>query len=205
MGFMPLNWMRLWAAGEIPKDTTTTQLLVGTAICWAIAWALAYFLVVSARGIRMRKEREELEFQQRLAAPLAEIHPSQVLIQAGEKAYGACHASLKEVKTVGFSAGTQGVSVRVAKGVTLRTSGTRGKAVKGLVSVSTGELVITDRRIVFSGDRKSFAIPLEDLLGTTNYADGFGFSDSKSSYTLVADNDRECQLFAVALNKVLRG
>lgn len=205
MGFVPLNWIRLWVAGDIPKDATITQFFVGTLICWGIAGALGYFLVVSARGIKIRKAKEEQELQQLLAAPLTEIRPSQALVKAGEKAYGAVKASLQEVKTVGYSAGTTGMSVRVAKGVTLRTSGTRGKAVKGMVSVATGELVITDKRVIFSGDQKFFAIPLDDLLGTTNYSDGFGFSDSKTTYTLITNDERGRLLFAVALNKVVRG
>lgn len=205
MGFVPFNWIRLWATDDAPKDATLTQFLVGTLICWGVAGALGYFLVVSARGIKIRKAKEEQEFQQLLAQPLTEIRPAQALIKAGEKAYGAVKASLQEFKTVGYSAGSTGMSVRVAKGVTLRTSGMRGKAVKGMVSVATGELVISDKRVIFSGDKKSFAIPLEDLLGTTNYTDGFGFSDSKTTYTLITSNDRDRMLFGVALNKVIRG
>ncbi|GAC1379854.1 MAG: hypothetical protein NVSMB40_19520 [Aquirhabdus sp.] len=102
--------------------------------------------------------------QQLLAQPLTEIRPAKALVKPGEKAYAAVMASLQEVKTVGYSAGTSGISVRVAKGVTLRTGGARGRAVKGMVSVATGELVITDKRLIFAGDSKSFAIPLEDLL-----------------------------------------
>lgn len=204
MGFVPFNWIRLWAAGDTPKEATLTQFLVGTLVCWGIAGALGYFLVVSARGIKIRKAKEEQELQQLLAAPLTEIRPSQALVKADEKAYGAVMASLQETKTVGYSAGTTGMSVRVAKGLTLRSSGTRGKAIKGMVAVASGELVITDKRVIFAGDRKSFAIPLADLLNTTNYNDGFGFSDSKATYTLTTSNDRERMLFGVALNKVLR-
>lgn len=58
--------------------------------------------------------------------------------------------------------------------------------------------------MIFAGDRKSFAIPLADLLNTTNYKDGFGFNDSKTTCTLTTDSDRDRMLFAVALNKVLR-
>lgn len=50
---------------------------------------------------------------------------AKALLKAGEKAYASVQASLQEEKTVGYSVGTTGISVRVAKGVTLRTSGTR--------------------------------------------------------------------------------
>ena len=205
MGFLPLNWIRLWASGDIHKDATITQLLIDSMICWGIAGALGYFLVISARGIKIRKAKDEQDLQQFLSQPLAEIKPAQALIKAGEKAYAAVMASLQEMQTVGYSAGTTGMSMRVAKGVTLRTSGMRGKALKGMVSVASGELVITDKRVLFAGDRKSFAIPLDDLLNTTNYTDGFGFSDGKTTYTLITSSDRDRARFDVALNKVLRG
>jgi len=73
-----------------------------------------------------------------------------------------------------------------------------------MVSVASGELVITDKRVIFAGDKKSFAIPLPDLLSSTNYADGFGFSDNKNTYTLATNNDRERLVFAATLDKVLR-
>jgi hypothetical protein len=201
---MPINWIRLWAIGETAKGSSLSEFLIGTLICWGIAGALGYFLVISARGIKIRKAKEEEEFQQLLAAPLTEIRPAKALLKADEKAYGSVMASLQETKTVGYSAGSTGMSVRVAKGVTLRTSGTRGKAIKGMVSVSSGELVITDKRVIFAGDKKSFAIPLGDLINTTNYNDGFGFSDSKTTYTLTTDDDKARMLFSIALNKILR-
>lgn len=201
---VPLNWIRLWASGDIPKDATLMQFLLGTAICWSISAGLAYFLIISARGIKIREAKDEQAMQVLLAQPLTEIRPSVALIKSGERAFCAVGAELLKQQTVGFTANTSGVSVRVAKGVTLRTSGTKGKAVKGMVNVSSGELVVTDQRIIFSGDRKSFSIPLENLLNSTNYADGFGFSDSKSTYTLRTANDKERLQFAIALQKVIR-
>jgi hypothetical protein len=204
MVYLPFEWIGQATLLGAPKGAALRELVISTLICWGIAGAFGFFLVLYGRRIKLRRAKEEQEMQQLLAAPLAEIKPSHALIKAGEKAYGAVMARLQETKTVGYSAGTTGVSVRVAKGVTLRTSGTRGKAIKGMVSVASGELVVTDKRVVFAGDKKSFAIPLGDLLNTTNYKDGFGFSNDKATYTLTTDNDRQRMLFAVALNKVLR-
>ena len=142
--------------------------------------------------------------QELLAQPLTEIKPRQALLKSGEKAYGSVFARLQEVQTVGYSGGSSGVSVRVAKGVTLRTGSMRAYAVKGAVIVASGEIVITDQRILFAGDRKSFDIPLESLLNVTSYSDGFGFHDNKKTYTFLTDNDRDRVTFGVALNKVLR-
>lgn len=203
LAFVPLNWIRLWIIGDIPKSATLTEFLVGTLICWALAAGIGYFLVMSARGLKRRKEREAVALQQMLAEPLTEIRPSKAIIKPGEKAYAAVLANLMEVQTVGYSAGTAGVSFRIAKGVTVRTGGIRGKAEKEMVKAASGELVITESRVLFSGDRKSFDIPLAKLLNATNYSDGFGFSDNKKTYTLTTENDADRLKFAVALEKVL--
>jgi hypothetical protein len=200
---VPINWIRLWITGEVPKDATISQFLIGTLICWALAGGVAYFLLVSARGIKRRKEREALALQQMLEQPLTEIRPNKAIIKPGEKAYAAVQAELMEVQTVGYSGNTAGLSVRIAKGVTVRTGGIRAKAIKGMGSAASGELVITDSRVLFSGDRKSFAISLSQLLSATNYSDGFGFSDNKKTYTLTTSNDADRLKFAVALQKVL--
>ena len=205
LALVPFNWLRIWISGENPKDSTLTQFLVGTLICWTISAGLAYFLIVSARGIKLRKAREEKAVQEMLAAPLTAIQPRKAIIKNGETAFAAVKAELQEVKTVGYSAGSSGVSVRVAKGVTLRTSGMRGKAVKEMVCVASGELVVTDCRIIFAGDRKSFTIPLDEVLSTTNYNDGFGISDSKVTYTLTTADESAKLKFSIALQKVLRG
>jgi len=203
LALVPINWIRLWVAGDIPKDSTFSQFLIGTSICWTLAAGIGYFLVVSARGIKRRKEKEALALQQMMEQPLTEIRPSKAIIKPDEKAYAAILADLMEVQTVGYSGSTAGVSLRIVKGITVRTGGIRGKAVKSMVSAASGELVITDNRVLFSGDRKSFAIPLSQLLSATNYSDGFGFSDNKRTYTLTTANDADRLRFAVALQKVL--
>lgn len=203
-GLMPLNWLRLWLTGGLAEDATFASLFIGALVCWSIAGGIGYFLVVSARGIKRRQQVEEQELQELLNQPLVEVKPSRALLKTGEKAYGAVNASLQELKTVGYSAGSKGISVRVAKGVTLRSGGMRGKAEKGVVQVATGELVITNERVIFAGDMKSFAIPLDSLLNTTNFSDGIGFSDNKTTYTLSIDDNKARMLFAAIVDKVLR-
>jgi hypothetical protein len=122
IALVPFSWLRIWIAGENAEGSIFTQFLVGTLICWTISAGLAYFLSISARKIKGRKAREEKVMQEMLAAPLTAIQPRKAIIKNGEAAFAAVTAELQEVKTVGYSAGSSGVSVRVAKGVTLRTS-----------------------------------------------------------------------------------
>lgn len=200
---VPLNWVRLWIQNELSKNASTSDFLIGTIVCWALAAGIAYFLTRRHRALKLHGEQEE-DFRRRLLAqPLEEIRPNTAIINPGEKAYAAVLANLMEVQTVGYSANTSGVSLRLAKGVTFRTGGMRGRAAKGLVNAASGELVITESRVLFSGDRKSFDIPLIKLLNATHYSDGFRFSDAKKTYMLTTENNADRLEFAVVLEKVL--
>ncbi|MFZ3141169.1 DUF4236 domain-containing protein [Polaromonas sp.] len=73
---VPVNWSRLWFAGDIPINSTLTQLLIGTAICWGLSAGLAYFLIVSARGIRLKKIKDEQALQAMSSQALTEPEPT---------------------------------------------------------------------------------------------------------------------------------
>ena len=64
-------------------------------------------------------------------------------------------------QVVGYTGGSSGVSVRVAKGVSLRTGGSSRKPIRSVVrKYHFGDLIITNKRILFIGkdDRFEFAI-----------------------------------------------
>lgn len=203
LAWLPLNWTRLWLTGGLPKGTTVMGFLASTLVCWGLAIAIGYFTISMARRSKVCQAKEKIAMQELLAEPLTEIQPTTALLKSGEKAYGSVQASLKEVKTVGFSAGTTGISFRVAKGLSLRSSSTRGRAVRSMVNVADGELVVTNQRIIFAGDRKGFSIKLDNLINTTDYSDGFGFNDNRSTYTLTTGNATGRLLFSIALKKIL--
>lgn len=199
----PIGWVVQSLTNSLPPGNSPGAALLSAVISWGIAAGIWYLLKRARLSSALRRQREQLAVQEMLAAPLTEIKPRQVLLKGDEKAYAAVQASLQEMKTLGFKAGTTGVSIRVARGVTLRSAGTRGQAVKGMVAVASGELALTDRRIVFAGDLKSFAINLDDLISITPYDDGFGFGDSRSTHTVRMSPGKEHLLFKIALDKVL--
>ena len=117
------------------------------------------------------------------------VTPQKAIIQVGEIACSVAKASLMEKQTIGYKAGTAGVSFRVAKGLTLRTGGIQGRIVKDLIPVAHGELVITDSRIIFAGDTKSISSDLKQLISVNNYADGIAYSDHKKTYQFMIMNE----------------
>jgi len=205
LALVPVNWFKLWLAHELPADSTFSGFFIGTLICWGIAGGLGYFLIVSQRGRTRMQAAKAQAIQELMARPLIEIKPSHALLKAGEKAYASAQAVLHELKTVGYKAGSRGISVRVAKGVTLRSGSIRGHAVKGDIAVASGELVVTDQRVIFAGDRKSFVIPMAKLVNVTNYSDGFAFHEDKSNHVVEVQNDTDRTKFSVALQKVIHG
>ena len=72
--------------------------------------------------------------------------------------YAAPAYTFKDKEQVlGYTGKSSGVSVRVAKGLTYRTGGSGGQAIRGNIrKYNEGDLVITNKRIVFIGKDDSF-------------------------------------------------
>ena len=67
-----------------------------------------------------------------------------------------------------------GVSVRVIKGVTLRTGKIKGKPVEHsyMNNMGTGELYVTNKHLIFQSPTKAVKVPFAKLIGITPYTDG---------------------------------
>jgi len=75
-----------------------------------------------------------------------------------------------------YVGGSQGVSVRVMKGVYYRASAFRGEPVQttAMVNIDTGLLVVTNRHLTFVGPTKSIRIKYDKIISYTPYSDGIG-------------------------------
>lgn len=76
-----------------------------------------------------------------------------------------------------FVGGTQGFSVRVAKGVYYRAGAFKGHPVEtsSMEIIDGGRLGITDKHIYFAGLKKSFKVPYKKIVSFHPYDNGFGF------------------------------
>lgn len=114
-----------------------------------------------------------------------------IILQKNEICHYYCSARRYEtkVKTVGYEGGYSGVSVRVAKGVTFHTGGSRGHAVKQQVGVEyPGTIYITSKRIIFLGEKKNFTVNFSKIIGAQTYKDGFGIQTEKTTYNVLVDD-----------------
>ncbi|HEV2695408.1 MAG TPA: hypothetical protein VG347_21110 [Verrucomicrobiae bacterium] len=131
------------------------------------------------------------------------------LLQRGEIICWAEPSTLEEVKVVGrhYEGSSSGVSFRLAKGVRFTVGRQRGHAVSetAAVTTSTGELIITNKRLAFLGDNKSIALKFEKILDIHPASNGIKFSDGgKSGPKLIRYNsNRNADIICEVLNYVL--
>jgi len=127
----------------------------------------------------IRRSRRLFEIQHGNIPP---VQASNVVLKDGESADWIEPGTLYEEKVVSrhYEGGSSGVSFRVVKGVSFRVGVHRGQLVAetGNVAVSSGRLIITDRRMIFQGDRKSFAADFEKIVEMNPAPDGIRFSES---------------------------
>jgi hypothetical protein len=102
-----------------------------------------------------------------------------ILLRKDELCYLAVEAQLmKEVVDREWQGRSSGYSLRITRGLTYRFGSSRGKLVekgRSLAVDDTGDLVVTTRRTVFTGARRTLEMPHAKLLSLTVYSDGVRF------------------------------
>lgn len=112
------------------------------------------------------------------------VEPRKAILHPGELAFLAMPATLMEQKTLGYASSGSSVRVRVMKGVSVGSYGGHSHAVKGIVRTAQGELVVTNKRVIFAGDLKSFEFPLTKLTNIEGYSDGLSLHHGSTTHLL---------------------
>ena len=97
---------------------------------------------------------------------LPQLTNTPIILADGEQAVYACRAERVETKNrrIGTTGGGAGGSIRIAKGVSIRTGGTGSKSIYGDVEmVHGGEFVVTTDRIVFVANSRAFEEKLDSI------------------------------------------
>lgn len=87
-------------------------------------------------------------------------------LSPGEVIYFATPANtfVQKEQVVGYSGGSSGFNIRIAKGVTYRTGGSKGAPIRdNVIKYNPGDFIVTNQRVVFIGIKDSFDIPAEKL------------------------------------------
>lgn len=197
---------RIYALGQVPGgDMDTGGLLL-------IAPVLAVVLFVSVRSSKRKaiaeasnREEDRLKLEQlRNGQELMVYSPVRVMLKSGESAHAGVFASLHEDKTIGYKGASSGASIRIARGVSVRSGRMRGTAVKRDIVTSSGELVVTNRRLVFAGDKKSISIDLSKLVQAVSDESTILVSDNSKTHLFSTEPGFGFEAFKVTLDKVIK-
>lgn len=119
------------------------------------------------------------------------LSPIQVMgvnLLAGEQAYWNEPVTLIEERVVRreMVGRSQGVNIRIMRGVSYRIGGSRGQTmpVYGDVPIATGELILTNQRVLFKGDKKSIALLWRDVIGIDPYTNAITIHSGKAKQPL---------------------
>lgn len=132
-----------------------------------------------------------------------------VILQKNEVGHLYIPANLIEERVVGreYRGASKGVSVRVVKGVSFRVGQSKGRlhSEKAQISVSEGAFVITNKRVIFSGDRKSIAHNLTKLIDMRLYDDAFQYTITNRQSPIVIGlmGSAYAELCGIVLSKAL--
>jgi hypothetical protein len=131
-----------------------------------------------------------------------------VVLRKGESVHWIEPAKLWEEHVVSrrFEGGSSGVSIRVAKGLSFRVGQSRGHYVADTadVPVSEGNFIITNRRLIFQGQAKSFETKLDKLLEMENHLDGIRYSESnKQKRRMLQYYSKNGDIIVEILNQVI--
>ena len=119
------------------------------------------------------------------------ISSPSIMLKKNELAYFEQTATLliTQNKMIGSTGRSSGSSIRIAKGVYLRSGGSGSRRIyKDVTTQYPGLLSITNQRISFMHTQKAFEIPLEKLTNTSSTCNTLVLQQSNKSYVLDLSN-----------------
>lgn len=138
---------------------------------------------------------------------LPEVASPSILPKKGEKIHVECPASLmKEVTIRQYQGGYSGFSFPIGKtGIRYKVGGSRGHSVEvgtKLNVADTGTLVVSNKRVVYVGTRKTVEMPLAKLVNLNVYSDGIQFHMSNRVNAPLFRMAQGSELVAAIVNSV---
>lgn len=184
---------------RIIANTATSEILA------LILFGLAYYLY-TRKAKKINNQNEELmQNIERINSGSLSLEPvatSSIILKEGETAYFEESTYLLETKnkSLGRTGSGGGVSVKVAKGVYVRSGSGASKTVYGDVTTKyPGTFVITNMRLVFLSNQKPFDLPYSKITGFFPQDGCLGIQAGSKSYLVHVTSP---QLFIAAINKI---
>lgn len=187
-------------AGIAALITATTSVEYLTGAEWIFAVVLAVLAVIFFRkGAKSGAQKRgrggswngtfmtEQDLQQIQAGGLPALSGVPVILAEGEVAhfFAPARRAVTKKKAVGRTGKSGGVSVRVAKGVSVRSGGGASRTVyNDVTDFFEGQVVLTNRRIVFLAKQGGFDCKLDAISAITPEGDRIMVQAGKDAYRL---------------------
>lgn len=200
MGWKIGGALTLILAGVAALVSATTPAEYRTGIEWAVAAIFAVLAVLcfwrgskvsarkkAARGSVNETYMTDQDLQQIQAGVLPVLSGVPVVLSEDEVAhfFAPARRYITKKKAVGRTGSGGGVSVRVAKGVSLRTGGGASQTVyDDVTDVFDGQIVLTNRRIVFLASQNGFDCKLNTISAIVPEGDLIMIQAGAKSYRL---------------------
>ncbi len=119
------------------------------------------------------------------------VPPQGLVLHNGEICHyqGQAYAEKVKDRIAGYTSDYSGGSVRIAKGMSIRTGGSTRRAVRETVSERNyGILYITNERVVFLSEKNAFEKPFSLLTAFNPSVGGVVFQFGNTAYPLMTDD-----------------
>ena len=94
--------------------------------------------------------------------------------------------------TSGYTGKSSGVSIRIMKGLTYRTGGSGGKAIRETQRTTySGTLYITNKRVIYSSTNECFDKTFNKITSITEATDGIILQIGSTSYVIILSTHSE--------------
>lgn len=171
------------------KRTGMGILYLCTGGIFGIGWCydIVRYFVAAIKGKRIQGNGHAMQRHLKPDMPLPEVSSPNMFLSDGEICHYCGQATLVKTKNVvvGYTGGSAGATIRIAKGVSFRTGSSKGMPVRGDVQEKTnGVLSISNKRVVFSSIKTSFDKKISSLSALTPYQDGIVFQFGSQQYPM---------------------
>ena len=112
---------------------------------------------------------------------------------------GKAQSCKKKKVVTGYKGGGSGVSVRLAKGLSVHTGGNSKQAIRETISEKyPANLYITNQRIILLSEKYGFTVSFPSILQLERHSDGFIVHQaSKTNLVLSSDVDKIFHVFSL--------